>query len=432
MLYEFKGHRPVVDPSSFVHPHAAVTGDVFIGKNVYIGPGAAIRGDWGRIIVEDGCNVQESCTIHMFPGVTVRLKEGAHIGHGAIVHGAVIGRNCLIGMNSVIMDNVEIGDECIIGALTFIKAGEKIPRRSVVAGNPAKILKDVSDEMLRWKTEGTALYQALPGEMRESWGAVEDGEAGAEKGEESEEEGRRSRELREYIHIGDHPNDMPYKPWNKASEEPEVGGEGGKPEDNIVKEPEAEYDGARHFTLEDYLDLEEHSGLRHEFYQGTIFAMAGASFEHNRIVFNLTRSLVLQMQGKSCDILGSDQRVHIPANSLYTYSDLIIVCDPPIMSGEKQMSMTNPSVIVEVLSPTTTEYDRTTKFRLYRDIPTFQEYILIDSRSVLVEHHYKNADGQWICQTSDQFTDSLAIKTVDVSVLLSDIYKGAGLLAASL
>ena len=430
MLYEFKGHRPIVDLSAFVHPHAAVTGDVSIGKNVYIGPGAAIRGDWGRIIIEDGCNVQENCTIHMFPGVTVRLKERAHIGHGAIIHGAVIGRNCLIGMNSVIMDNVEIGDECIIGALTFIKAGEKIPRRSVVAGNPAKILKEVSDEMVKWKTEGTALYQALPGEMRESWSPVEAAEAGSAGNTEAER--RRLWEIREYIHIGDHPNDMPYKPWKEASEEPETGGDRGKPEDNIVKEPAAEYYGDRHFTPKDYLDLEEDSGLRHEFYQGTIFAMAGASQEHNRIVFNLTISLGIKMQGKSCDIFGSDQRVHIPSNSLYTYPDLIIVCDPPVMSGEKQMSMTNPSVIVEVLSPTTTEYDRTTKFRLYRDIPTFQEYILIDSRSVLVEHHYKNADGQWICQTSDQFTDSLAIKTVDVSVLLGDIYKGTGLLAASL
>jgi phenylacetic acid degradation protein len=404
MLYEFKGHRPVVDPSAFVHPQAAVTGDVSIGKNVYIGPGAAIRGDWGRVIIEDGCNVQESCTIHMFPGVTVRLKEGAHIGHGAIIHGAVIGRNCMVGMNSVIMDNVEIGDECIIGALTFIKAGEKIPRRSVVAGNPAKILKEVSDEMLKWKTEGTALYQALPEEMRESWGPV-----GSE-----EVEWRRRLEVTDYIHIGDHPGNKPYKPWKEASEE-----------------PEAEYDGDRHFSLKDYLDVEKHSGMRHEYYKGTVFAMAGASFEHNRIVFNMTRSLILKMQGKSCDIFGSDQRVHIPSNSLYTYPDLTIVCDPPIMSGEEEMSMTNPSVIVEVLSPTTKDYDRTTKFRLYRDIPTFQEYILIDSRSVLVEHHYKDVNGQWICQTSDQFTDSLAIKTVDVSLLLSDIYKGTGLLGAT-
>lgn len=169
MLYEFNGHRPVVDPSAFVHPQAAVTGNVRIGRNVYIGPGAALRGDWGKIIIEDGCNVQESCTIHMFPGVTVLLKEGAHIGHGAIVHGAVIGRNSLIGMNSVIMDKVEIGEECIVGALTFVKAGEKIPRRSVVVGNPSKIIRQVTDEMLQWKTEGTRLYQALPGEMRAGW-----------------------------------------------------------------------------------------------------------------------------------------------------------------------------------------------------------------------------------------------------------------------
>ena len=169
MIYEFKGQRPVIDPSSFVHPQAAVTGNVSIGKNVYIGPGAAIRGDWGRIVIEDGCNVQENCTLHMFPGVTVWLKEGAHIGHGAVIHGATIGRNCLIGMNSVIMDNVEIGDECIIGALSFIKAAEKIPARSVVAGNPAKWLREVSDEMLQWKTEGTALYHALPRGMQQDW-----------------------------------------------------------------------------------------------------------------------------------------------------------------------------------------------------------------------------------------------------------------------
>src|ERR1700754_3635973 len=169
MFYEFNGHRPVVHPSSFVHPQAAVTGDVVIGKDVYIGPGAAIRGDWGRIIIEDGCNVQENCTIHLFPGVTVRLREGAHIGHGAIVHGATIGRNCLIGMNAVIMDNVELGDECIVGALSLVRTGEVIPARSVVVGNPAKIVKAVSEEMLHWKTEGTAIYQALPRQMREEW-----------------------------------------------------------------------------------------------------------------------------------------------------------------------------------------------------------------------------------------------------------------------
>src|SRR6476469_7578063 len=160
--YEFNGIKPVVHPSSFVHPQAAVTGSVIIGKDVYIGPGCALRGDWGGIVIEDGCNVQENCTVHMFPGVTVLLKAAAHIGHGAIIHGATIGRNCLVGMNAVVMDEVEVGDECIIGALSFVRQGEKIPARSIVAGNPAKIIKQVSDEMIAWKTEGTALYQQLP------------------------------------------------------------------------------------------------------------------------------------------------------------------------------------------------------------------------------------------------------------------------------
>jgi phenylacetic acid degradation protein len=169
MIYSFKGILPVIHASAFVHPQATVTGDVIIGKNVYIGPGAAIRGDWGRILIEDGCNVQENCTIHMFPGATVVLEEGAHIGHGAIIHGAVIGRNTLIGMNSVILDNAEIGEGSIIGALSLIRSGEKIPPRSLVAGNPAKIIKEVSEEMLQWKTAGTALYQALPADMRTGW-----------------------------------------------------------------------------------------------------------------------------------------------------------------------------------------------------------------------------------------------------------------------
>jgi carbonic anhydrase/acetyltransferase-like protein (isoleucine patch superfamily) len=172
MIYKFKGITPVVHKSSFVHPQAAVTGNVIIGKKCYIGPGAAIRGDWGQIIIEDGCNVQENCIIHMFPGVTVILKEGSHIGHGAIIHGALIGKNCLVGMNSVIMDNVELGDESIVGALTFIKEEEQIPPRSVVVGNPGKVIKKVTDEMLAWKTEGTKLYQALPADMHKTLKAV--------------------------------------------------------------------------------------------------------------------------------------------------------------------------------------------------------------------------------------------------------------------
>lgn len=168
MIYEFNGYVPVVHQSSFVHPQAAVTGNVIIGKNVYIGPGAAIRGDWGEIIIEDGCNVQENCTIHMFPGVTVLLRESAHIGHGAVIHGATIGRNVLVGMNSVVMDDVVIGDNCIIGALCFIPAAMVIPEKKIVVGNPAKVIKDVPDGMLAWKTKGTELYQQLPKELYET------------------------------------------------------------------------------------------------------------------------------------------------------------------------------------------------------------------------------------------------------------------------
>ena len=161
-VFEFNGYKPVIHKSAFIHPNATVTGNVIIGKDVYIGPGAAIRGDWGQIIIEDGCNVQENCTIHMFPGTTVLLKEAAHIGHGAIIHGATIGKNVLVGMNSVVMDNVVIGDDSIIGSLCFVPADTKIPPKKVVVGNPAKILKDASKEMIAWKTEGTKLYQQLP------------------------------------------------------------------------------------------------------------------------------------------------------------------------------------------------------------------------------------------------------------------------------
>lgn len=162
MIYAFKGYTPVVHQSSFVHPLAAVTGNVIIGKNCYIGPGAAIRGDWGQIILEDGVNVQENCTIHMFPGKSITLKESAHVGHGAIIHGANLGRNCLIGMNSVIMDDADIGEESIVGAMSFVKAEAIIPKRSLVVGNPARVIKEVSDEMIAWKTKGTQLYQQLP------------------------------------------------------------------------------------------------------------------------------------------------------------------------------------------------------------------------------------------------------------------------------
>jgi carbonic anhydrase/acetyltransferase-like protein (isoleucine patch superfamily) len=171
--FAFDDFVPVVHESAFIHPNATVTGNVIIGRDVYVGPGAAIRGDWGGVVIEDGCNVQENCTIHMFPGVTVVLEHAAHIGHGAIIHGARIGANALIGMNAVVMDNAHVGAGCIVGALCFVPAEMQIPERKVVVGNPAKIVKDVSDEMLAWKTEGTALYQALPGRLHATLRACE-------------------------------------------------------------------------------------------------------------------------------------------------------------------------------------------------------------------------------------------------------------------
>ena len=165
-VFEFEGFRPVIHESAFVHPNATVTGNVIIGRDVYVGPGAAIRGDWGGVVIEDGCNVQEGCVIHMFPGTTVVLEESAHVGHGAIVHGGRVGRNTLIGMNAVIMDNAYVGPECIVGALSFVPAEMQIPARKMVVGNPARVVKDVSDEMLAWKTDGTRVYQELPARLR--------------------------------------------------------------------------------------------------------------------------------------------------------------------------------------------------------------------------------------------------------------------------
>jgi phenylacetic acid degradation protein len=195
MIYEFKGYKPVIHPTAFIHPLAAVTGNVIIGKDVYIGPGAALRGDWGEIIIEDGCNVQENCTVHMFPGVTVRLMQGAHIGHGAVIHGSTIGKNVLVGINAVVMDNVVVGDGCIIGALCFVPEGMQIPDRKVVVGNPAKVVKDVSDEMLWWKSQGTELYQRLPDEMKKLW--------------------KECKPLRE-IPAGRKKQQQDYKPWKKS------------------------------------------------------------------------------------------------------------------------------------------------------------------------------------------------------------------------
>lgn len=373
MLYEFNGHRPVVDPSAFIHPQSAVTGNVWIGKNVYVGPGAAIRGDWGRIIIEDGCNVQENCTIHMFPGVTVLLKEGAHIGHGAIVHGAVIGRNCLIGMNSVIMDNVEIGDECIVGALSFIKTGEKVPPRTVIAGNPAKILREVSDEMLRWKTEGTALYQALPGEMRKTWKEC-----------------------------------VPGKPEEDQT--------------NLVEEPAVVYN-SKNPTIDEYLEMEEKSDEKHEYYKGEVYAMSGPKLDHVRITRDMSSLLGQKLRGSGCEVFATDLRLYVESEEFLTYPDLSIVCGEPVTRNNDDWNLMNPSVIVEVLSKSTQAYDRGTKFELYKSLASLREYILVDSRSVSVEQFCKDGVGRWSYRKYNQLTDKIIVETVGVGLTLEEIYE---------
>jgi phenylacetic acid degradation protein len=165
MLQSFKNMVPVVDPSAYVHPLATVIGHVTIGPDCYVGSGAVLRGDWGKIILEAGCNVQENAVIHMFPQETVLLKSGSHIGHGAMIHGAHIGEQCMVGMNAVVLDGVQLGDESIVGALTLVKANTNWPSRSLIVGNPGKSIGNVTDEMIAHKKEGTALYQSLPNDM---------------------------------------------------------------------------------------------------------------------------------------------------------------------------------------------------------------------------------------------------------------------------
>lgn len=161
-FYKFKDWTPVAHPSSYVSPEAIVIGNVFIGNDVYIGPGAVLRGDWGKIIIGDGANVQENCVIHMFPGTTVHLHENAHVGHGAIIHGATLKRNCLIGMNAVVMDDAVIGENSIIGALSFVAAQTEIADNSLAVGNPAKVIRSLKSDQIDWKTKGTKYYQKLP------------------------------------------------------------------------------------------------------------------------------------------------------------------------------------------------------------------------------------------------------------------------------
>jgi phenylacetic acid degradation protein len=160
-VYSLEGVVPVVDPSSFVHPRATLIGDVIIGPRCYIGPGTALRGDMGRIVVEAGSNVQDNCVLHTFPAKEVRLEEDSHIGHGAVLHGCTVQRAALVGINAVVMDDVIVGEQSLVGAASFVRAGFIVPPRTLVMGAPARVIRELTAEEIAWKAVGTREYQEL-------------------------------------------------------------------------------------------------------------------------------------------------------------------------------------------------------------------------------------------------------------------------------
>ena len=160
-VYAIDGIIPVVDPTAYVHPSAVLIGDVIVGPACYVGPCASLRGDFGRLILERGANLQDTCVMHGFPGTDTVVEEDGHIGHGAVLHGCRIGRNALVGMNAVIMDNAVVGESSIVAASAFVKAGAEIPPRSLAAGMPAKVVRALSNDEIAWKVEGTRTYQDL-------------------------------------------------------------------------------------------------------------------------------------------------------------------------------------------------------------------------------------------------------------------------------
>jgi len=160
-VWSINGVTPVVDPTAFVHPSAVLIGDVLVGAGCYIGPSACLRGDFGRIDVRAGANLQDCCVMHGFPGTDTVVEEDGHIGHGAILHGCVVQKNALVGMNAVVNDNAVVGESAIVAAMAFVKAGMVVPPRTLVAGVPAKVVRTLTDQELEWKAEGTQSYQEL-------------------------------------------------------------------------------------------------------------------------------------------------------------------------------------------------------------------------------------------------------------------------------
>jgi phenylacetic acid degradation protein len=160
-IYEFEGVLPVIDRTAFVHPTAAIIGDVIVGAGCFVGPCASLRGDIGRIILKTGSNVQDNCTIHCFPGKDVVIEEDGHIGHGAVLHGCTVRRNAMIGMHAIVMDDAIIGESSCVAAMSFVKAEMHVPARTLVAGIPATFIRELSDNEINWKSQGTSIYQQL-------------------------------------------------------------------------------------------------------------------------------------------------------------------------------------------------------------------------------------------------------------------------------
>lgn len=160
-VYAFEGIVPVVHPTTYLHPTAVLIGDVIIGPRCYVGPGASLRGDFGRIAIEGDSSVQDSCTLHTSASSDCIVRRGATIGHGAILHGCLIGENALVGMNAVVLDHAEIGDECLVAALSLVKSDMRAPQRSLVAGNPAAVVKTMAEDAIRWRNNGQGEYQRL-------------------------------------------------------------------------------------------------------------------------------------------------------------------------------------------------------------------------------------------------------------------------------
>ena len=171
--YAIDGLIPVVDPSAYVHPTAVLIGDVVVGPRCYVGPCASLRGDFGRIVMETGANLQDTCVVHGFPGAVTRIAENGHVGHGAVLHGCVVGRDVLVGMNAVVMDEAEIGAGAFVAASSFVPAGMKVPDATLVAGIPARVKRPLTDDERAWKAEGTRSYQALSERCLKSMREVE-------------------------------------------------------------------------------------------------------------------------------------------------------------------------------------------------------------------------------------------------------------------